>query len=58
MRSLIDNVQATTGTDWTLIGSYDDITVPAGVAVPGAYVAVGHKAIYRAHQITPRAYTH
>ncbi len=49
MNWLIDNPQAQTGTDWTIIGADDDLLVPASSSVPGSMPAA-HKVIYTSGQ--------
>jgi hypothetical protein len=49
MNWLIDNPQAQTGTDWTVIGADDDLLVPASSSVPGSMPAA-HKVIYTSGQ--------
>lgn len=45
-------------TTWSLIGSDDDLTVPADRAVPPTLAETWHKAIYRGDQILPKIYAH
>jgi hypothetical protein len=55
---LNDNAQASSGTDWTLIGFDDDLLVPVWSSVPDNMPSVGHKVIYDAGQVLPKIYAH
>lgn len=56
MNWLSRNPQSTSGTDWTLIGSHDDVVVPASQAVPDNLTVVGHRVIYAEDEISGNAH--
>jgi triacylglycerol esterase/lipase EstA (alpha/beta hydrolase family) len=57
LESLNENAQATMGTDWTLIGLYDDLAVEETSSVPDNYWHYGHKVVYGGGQ-WPGLYAH